>query len=255
MGCAGASGLEGEDPVRYFQAGTDACTLAEEAIGDFANDGFVLRTRLRGDGFDAFDMVDDDGQTRLRIATTRGWALAVDAPSPEHMRPWIRLGPELVGGALVIMAPDAVRGLVCATRVRVEDGRAVERAVDFSAFGASGCATEVGASSVRARLFYDDLSVGIVPSLRVRLRNGSVLSADVVTEGDEPTQRNARAVEDAARAFLLGESADSQRQAFERGADCTGRLRWCEQVRARIAREWAREAPAAEAADAPADAE
>ncbi|MEM7609507.1 MAG: hypothetical protein AAF411_29525, partial [Myxococcota bacterium] len=147
------------------------------------------------------------------------------------------------GGGVVVTAPDAVRGLVCATRVEVVDGRAIERSVDFAVYGASGCATEVRPSDVRARFFYDELSAGIVPSLRVRLRNGAVVSADTVTEGDAPAQRNARAVEDAARAFLLGESADAQRQAFEGGADCSGRLRWCDEVRARIERDWAREEP------------
>lgn len=133
--------------------------------------------------------------------------------------------------------------------VEVVDGGAVERHVDFAAYGGEGCLigrSAEGPQRLVARLFYPELSRGVVPQVRVTLGRGlrvesaSRVASDHV-EGEAPARRWARAVEAAATSFVRGEEPSLQLEAFEAFSDCETLPAECAAMREHIQAGWASE--------------
>ncbi|MFK8002404.1 MAG: hypothetical protein AB8H86_22615 [Polyangiales bacterium] len=249
--CAGQSAL---NPAAEIHGGMDPSDAVDSALASFQAQGFVLDTREDAEGFAAFGAHHPDGRTVVRVASERGWVLAVTAPSEAHSRSWVRLAPGTLDSdgnghlELLVTAPDVVRGVTCASMVEVVDGGAVERHVDFAAYGGEGClvgrATE-GPPRLVAQLFYPDLSRGVVPQIRVTLGRGLRVEQAVSIApagGDVPALLWARAVEAAATRFVLGEDVAVQIQAFEDLCECDTLPGECAAMRAHIEAGWAADA-------------
>lgn len=233
----------------------------DDAIASFRAQGFVLAAREDAESFAAFGAEHSDGRSVVRIASERGWVLAVTAPSENHSRPWVRLLPGTFDtdgngrAELLVAAPDVVRGVVCASMVEIVDGGAVERHADFAAYGGEGCIVgraDADPSRLIAHVFYPALSRGVVPEIRLVLGAGfrvedaaGVAVAPVGEESEEEVHQVAlgwaRAVEAAASRLALGEDTAAQLRAFEAHADCTALATECAGLRGHIERGWTNE--------------
>lgn len=238
-----------------IHGGMNPSDAVDAALTSFRAQGFVLDAREDAAEFAAFGAHHPDGRTVVRVASERGWVLAVTAPSEAHSRSWVRLLPGTSDTdrngrvELLVAAPDVVRGVTCVSMVEVVDGGAVERHVDFAAFGAEGCLVGRSAEGPRrlvGQLFYPELSRGVVPQLRVTFGRGLRVE-DVSSvgpegaEGEAPARRWARAVEAAATRFVRGEDTAHQIDAFEALSDCETLPAECAGLRAHIEAGWASE--------------
>lgn len=222
----------------------------DAALRSFRDQGFILDTREDAETFAAFGASHPDGRTVVRVASERGWVLAVTAPSEAHSRSWVRLLPGAFDtdgnghNELLIAAPDVVRDVTCASMVEVTDGGVVERHIDFATYGGDGCIVGREAERLVAQVFYPALSRGVVPQVQVTLGRGlrveravSVAHEDV--DDEEAALRWARAVEAAATRFVLGDEAAAQIQAFEALSDCDAVPEDCAALREHIEGGWA----------------
>src|SRR5690606_24159522 len=69
------------DDARHFRVGLDPRTEADAIEARLTARGLVRVARVDSDAAVGLAMRDDEGRTVLRIVTTRGLALAVDAPT------------------------------------------------------------------------------------------------------------------------------------------------------------------------------
>lgn len=239
-------------PPSQIHGGMNPSAAVDASLASFRDQGFVLDGREDAETFAAFGAHHPDGRSVIRIASERGWVLAVTAPSEGHSRPWVRLLPGALDAdgnghaELLVAAPDVVRDVICASMVEVVDGGVVERHIDFATFGGEGCL--IGHSpddSLVAQVFYPALSRGVVPQVRVTLGRGLRVESAVgvaaePVEGEEMALRWARAVEAAATRFVLGEGIAAQVQAFEVLSGCGALDSDCRAVRELIEHGWAR---------------
>lgn len=246
VGCAS---VRATDLSAQLQAGTDFSADVDAAIAQFEADGFVVRERHRGETFDAVAVEDEEGRTRVRVATRKGWVLSVDAPSEHHSRPRVGLWParaDLDGDGreeLLVSAHDPATDRTCAALVQIEgDGSAREVTLPL-ALGGDACIEGVEGGALQIGVRYPRWSRGRVPVLRFWLGGRGWLRREIIEEeapsDASPSEMWAWAVEAAGRLHAQDASADAQVAAFDAALGTPSSERW-EEARAAFV-EWIRD--------------
>ncbi len=161
-----------QDPLDYLQVGVDPRQEAAASIVDLERHGFVVGRRIEEASYVAFDAA-RNGDTTVRVITSRGVALSVQAPDvrwPERL--WVELAPD----PRPDFNRDAQRDVVVAMRERDRtclawaeisaEGFASEVFRPRVEWGDFPCVLEIDPSWPRLVL---EVSVPDVPDARVQL--------------------------------------------------------------------------------------
>lgn len=161
-----------QDPLDYLQVGVDPRQEAAASILGLQRHGFVVGRRIDEASYVAFDAA-RDGDATVRVITSRGVALSVQAPDvrwPERL--WVELAPD----PRPDFNRDAQRDVVVAMRERDRtclawaeisvEGFASEVFRPRVEWGDFPCVLEIDPSWPRLVL---EVSVPDVPDARVRL--------------------------------------------------------------------------------------
>jgi hypothetical protein len=212
--CGSTSTERRPDPreLAFLQVGVDPAVEAEAVAAALSRAGFRVRTRVDGDRFTALSFVHrQDATTAIRVITSRGVALALDAAGadapldllapPERGDHRARLDVDGDGhDEVVVRATDAALARDCLQVLRIsEDG--VVRDIPARGDLPSGPCIETlhdvnadGAADAIAVIRFPDLARDHVPSLAVPLivRDGSWSPAGRAAAVHFDDQRTAR---------------------------------------------------------------
>jgi len=221
--CAKA-GPAAQNPLDYLQVGVDPRQEADAIIADLRRHGFVVGRRIDESSYVAFD-AKSDGDSTVRVITSRGVALLVESPDarwPERL--WVELAPDL----RLDFDQDGERDIVVAMRERdrtclawaaiSRDGFASEVFRPQAEWGESPCVLEIDLSGLRLVL---EVTVPNAREARVRL----------------PIQASGRdwVVDDSASAAAQWEQAMEQRREALKLAELRGDARGADRIRAELA--------------------
>ncbi|MEO0321682.1 MAG: hypothetical protein AAF447_01900 [Myxococcota bacterium] len=216
-------------PLSALRVGVDPVAEARAAAERFRARGRRVHRELAGPGVAAFAATEPStGRSFVRVYTSRGLALALEAPGDAHGALDVDLhdlAPRDLDGdgrtELVLAAADPARGRRCLTLLRADEAGGLEPvAPPLERYGGESCLEVVGdlAGDARlealARVRYPSLALGPAPTLPVLFGGGP--RWDPLPLG---AARAFYAAEDAARAeALTGATAVSfrHRQAGER---------------------------------------
>lgn len=164
------------DETAYLRAGVDPGIEATRLERHYR--GFHRRVRIDGGTFTAFSM-EDGARSLVRIVTSRGVALAVDAPS-EHGRTRVGLldgfPPDLDRDEheeVLVFADDPALDRRCIAIVRIVDGVAREVRLDLDALHGDACVEELadvdgdGQAEALVVVRFTELSLGTAPRVIV----------------------------------------------------------------------------------------
>lgn len=166
------------DDARHFRVGLDPRSEADAIESRLIARGLTRVARVDADAAVGLAMRDDEGRTVLRIVTTRGLALAVDAPTESLSRSEVGLveaPSDLDGDGYVELLPaatDAASSRRCFALVRVtDDGGLVEVTPELDGLGGDACLEALvdlqddGRFEVVASVRFRSLAWGRAPSV------------------------------------------------------------------------------------------